>query len=771
MQSAGLRWMLTGVLVCWGTMALGADVPVASPTETSADGLSAEIELQPPLPATREGGTPYDPNQPLTPYVIRAQRDQPGGLIESAPEYAPVRGVLYSYVPGQWTSVVVNLVAALTAPANRDEIAYVVVSSTAVQSAASSAFAAAGANLSKVQFILAPLDALWIRDYGPHFIWRDGALGISDSHYYPNRSRDNFIPTLVGDDYFLMPTDDLPLYFSGGNFMPGPNRTGFVTALINLDNPASEGFNADLIAELYQTYLGIDELHVMPQLPFSVDGTGHIDMWFYIVDPQNVIIAQFKPGSNATAVTITENAVPYMQNLGYTVHRVPAWHNTRAHYSYTNAFRVNDRIFIPTYGAGSSAYLADDAAALAVWQQAAGPGVEIVPINCWDIIPASGAIHCIVKQVPRYTGATPAVQVIYPRGGELLVAGETITIEWVATDTNNAPLAEIDLEYSADGGRSYEWIASPVDTGKFIWTVPDEPSADARIRVTAQSAGGAVGMATSAMPFEIVNAPQTRYDFAGTPTAIAAFGYQTSNWIPIQIQRRPVNTSVGLAIANGIAQSGDNVWYTSLSPSTGWESTHVFDFQINENPAELLKIDVTWRGYADACTQVELYVWDNVANTWGDGQGLLGQNRFFDNWAGNRDGLLTGTIRTDFERYVDANGVMTLLVYAERGSFSGTVVRTRHDYLSAVVTTQPPLPTYCPGDMNCDTLVTFADISLFIAAIKTADPADWPFDPVGGVCAYENGDFTGDGLVTFADLSGFIAAIKTNPEPCETMIP
>ena len=53
--------------------------------------------------------------------------------------------------------------------------------------------------------------------------------------------------------------------------------------------------------ELYQTYQGIDTLHILPRLPGSVDGTGHIDMWFYLVDEDTVIISEFIPGSNATA--------------------------------------------------------------------------------------------------------------------------------------------------------------------------------------------------------------------------------------------------------------------------------------------------------------------------------------------------------------------------------------------------------------------------------------------------------------------------------------
>ena len=64
---------------------------------------------------------------------------------------------------------------------------------------------------------------------------------------------------------------------------------------------------------------------------------------------------------------------------------------------------MNDRILIPSYGEGNPDYLDEDAEALAAWQAAAGPDVEIIPINSYSIIPQAGALHCIVKQVPRYT--------------------------------------------------------------------------------------------------------------------------------------------------------------------------------------------------------------------------------------------------------------------------------------------------------------------------------------------------------------------------------
>jgi hypothetical protein len=197
-----------------------------------------------PLPRYREGGTPYDEKQSLRPFSVRLPPPSPSApapttLVESPTEYSPTRGVMFRYSSTAFASVVRDCVVALTADPAYDDIAYVVVSSATQQSSAVSTFSAAGADMSKVQFIVQPNESVWLRDYGPHFVWQDGALALVDSHYYPTRPNDNFIPTLAGDDFFRVPTYDMGLYYSGGNFQPGPNRTGFCTALVNTDNPTS----------------------------------------------------------------------------------------------------------------------------------------------------------------------------------------------------------------------------------------------------------------------------------------------------------------------------------------------------------------------------------------------------------------------------------------------------------------------------------------------------------------------------------------------------
>ncbi len=653
-----------------------------------------------PLPRWREGGTPADDHTlPRVPIAVAATpRIAPtSGWIQSPPEYEPVEGVLFRYNTGAWTSVVTDCVAALTGDPLHDEIAYVVVASVAQMNSATTAFQTAGADLSKVQFIVKSTDSIWIRDYGPHFVWQSGTRVIADSHYYPTRPVDNFIPTRVATETFVEPSYPMGLYYSGGNFQPGPDRSGFVTSLIHQDNA---DLSVQQIADLYQAYQGIDTLHIFPRLPGSVDGTGHIDMWMYLLDEDTVIISEFKPGSNATAIQITNDAVPYMQDLGFTVHRTPAWNVGSTHYTYANAFRVNDRIFVPIYGPGNASYLDEDQAALDTWADAAGPGVTIVPIDCFSIIPAAGAIHCIVMQVPRITSPLPSVHVISPAGGEVLAWGETHDVAWSSSDDGS--VSSVDLHYSTDGGASFpHTIATGLaDSGHYAWTVPSGlNTTEARVRAVVHDDSSNTADAASAADFDLASAVRTVHDFqSGAGVDKWAFGSQTSSWLQVGGNRYPVANPLGagaiadIAFSDATGADSDPLRYVSPVPSGGSESTHVFEFQLDEPLWKLLDIELVWEGYGDDCLQMEMYVWDNVAQDWCDARGNFDANAYAANWAGNVDCRLTAHITQDFARYVDSEGLLTLLLYAERSSQESFC-----DYVAVTTESLPPQRRVSPG--------------------------------------------------------------------------
>jgi agmatine/peptidylarginine deiminase len=681
------------LLVALGLLALVA-VPVQSQTApSSGQMISAQgDDWDGPLPRWREGGSPPDdPNQSLHPYAVDLTAapgwaDAPtSGYMASPPEYAPCDGVIFRW-GGGWTSVVNQCVMELTADPAFDETAWVVVTSAAQQTSAEAAFLSVGADLSKVEFVIEPSDSIWLRDYGPHFVWQSGAMAIADSHYYPTRPKDNFLPTLLADDAFKVPPYAMPLYYSGGNFQPGPDRSGFVTSLVNQDNPSLASGD---IEALYQGFQGIDTLHIMPKLPGSVDGTGHIDMWLYLVDEDTVIISEFKPGSNATAITITENAVLYMEALGFEVFRVPAWNAGSTHYTYTNAYRVNDRIFVPIYGPGDPNYADEDADAVLAWRQAAGGAVEIVTINCYSIIPAAGAIHCIVMQVPRYTAPDPAAHVVSMDGGEIVCAGTLQDLRWTACD--DEAVTAIDVKLSVDGGNNYDYpvVQGAPNNGRLTWLVPDVFTQVAKLKVTAYDDDAHSTPAVSETALEIIQAPLSVYDFStGAGSDRWAWGSSSNSWAALAGQRYPASVGTELttaqyaklAASDATGGDSDTNRYVSPSPSGNVESTHVFDFVLAEDVSLMRDVAITWEGYGDQCLQMELYVWDLVAGDWGDGNGNVGENLQAANWAGNRDEPLTAHLQGDLTRYVDGAGHLTFMLYAERGG-----QETFHDYVSVSV--------------------------------------------------------------------------------------
>jgi hypothetical protein len=180
------------------------------------------------------------------------------------------------------------------------------------------------------------------------------------------------------------------------------------------------------------------------------------------------------------------------------------------------------------------------------------------------------------------------------------------------------------------------------------------------------------------------------YDFSsGADANKWAWGHRTSSWASLDGIRRPAEASTALPaidpagytrLATSNATGGDTDTNRYRSPVPSGNTTHVFEFLIDEDPAVIADIELVWEGYGDDCVQMEMYVWDHVAGQWCDGRGLCGQNRYADNQARNEDAVLRGRIRSDFERYVDGSGMLTLLVYGER-----TSQESMHDYVSVIV--------------------------------------------------------------------------------------
>ncbi len=78
----------------------------------------------------------------------------------------------------------------------------------------------------------------------------------------------------------------------------------------------------------------------------------------------------------------------------------------------------------------------------------------------------------------------PQIDLERPEGGEYWEVGDDEDILW-ETDEGAGEITEIDLEYSVDGGDSWQFIEEGYeDTGEYAWTVPDQTTEEALIRAT-----------------------------------------------------------------------------------------------------------------------------------------------------------------------------------------------------------------------------------------------------------------------------------------------
>ena len=98
----------------------------------------------------------------------------------------------------------------------------------------------------------------------------------------------------------------------------------------------------------------------------------------------------------------------------------------------------------------------------------------------------------------------PTAAVVHPNGGETLIEGTTVDLQWTATD--NVAVVALELAYSPDGGTTWLSIATDVpNTGSHSWPVPVGLTQNALFRIRAYDPHGRVAVDTSDAPWWIWN--------------------------------------------------------------------------------------------------------------------------------------------------------------------------------------------------------------------------------------------------------------------------
>lgn len=336
-----------------------------------------------------------------TPAPVLMRGAPPPGPVRAVAEYEPNDGILMRWTAsGSLIPLQSEMITKVTTLDSRAKV-YLVVASAAQQASVSTTLGNAGADLARVEFIIAPSDSIWMRDYGPRYVLdAAGELAIIDHSYNRPRPNDDQIPAVLAQAW-NQPRYDIGLRHGGGNYHLFDDRSAFLTNLIFDPVEGNPGLTLVDIQNRYLDYQG-NLAEVTAALPQALDATRHIDMWMLPASARSVIISEYSPSLlGGVPAQVTNDMATTLAGRGHTVFRTPGFQCGGAHCTYANAVILNDLVLTCRFtpAGNPTQYAAQNAQALTVFQQAF-PGRTIDTVDCTNIIALAGAIHCIVMHVP-----------------------------------------------------------------------------------------------------------------------------------------------------------------------------------------------------------------------------------------------------------------------------------------------------------------------------------------------------------------------------------
>ncbi len=303
----------------------------------------------------------------------------------TAPPLGPVRGFAeFNRLQGALIRYPLGIPLSLVAAMSEHSTVYTIVSGTWQQNQAISAYNSAGVNLDNCEFIIAPSNSIWTRDYGPWFIAdANNEIAVLDFPYNRPRPDDDAIPQALAN-HLGIERYGMNVVHTGGNYMTDGMGNSASTDLVWSEN----GNNQTFVLQQMDDFAGVSNYHV------TIDAQGdyikHIDTWAKFLDVDKILIAEvpswhhrywaYEQVADYFAEQISAYGTPYQVYRVYTPQGQP----------YTNALILNERVYVPITNSSW------DSAALAVYEEAM-PGYEVLGFSgSWQ---STDALHCRVKDI------------------------------------------------------------------------------------------------------------------------------------------------------------------------------------------------------------------------------------------------------------------------------------------------------------------------------------------------------------------------------------
>ena len=143
----------------------------------------------------------------------RTITDPPDSIIYVPAEFDSIAGILFAWEA--YTTLLTQLIKEVA----EDDTAWVVVDNTSEQNSVYNTLNNANVNMNHVVFEVVPTNSIWIRDYGPWWIYESGnRRAIIDLIYNRPRPEDDAFPELFAES-FGVNYYGLGLVEAGGNML------------------------------------------------------------------------------------------------------------------------------------------------------------------------------------------------------------------------------------------------------------------------------------------------------------------------------------------------------------------------------------------------------------------------------------------------------------------------------------------------------------------------------------------------------------------------
>jgi agmatine/peptidylarginine deiminase len=327
----------------------------------------------------------------MTPEELLRKGEIGKNFVETDPPVAPVRNVAeFDQIQGALIAYPFGIPLLAIKEMTLDLKVTTIVESLSEKNLVIQQYLANGIDTGHCNFLIAPTDSYWTRDYGPWFVSdSSNQIGIVDFPYNRPRPYDDEIPKKIAA-MLGIPWYGMNLTTTGGNYMTDGLGIGASTTLVWDENPS---LSHQQIAQKVNEYLGIETYYLRTDLN-PQEYIKHIDCWGKFLAPDKILLKKVNP-SHPNYTLIENEAIFWAGQIcsyGYPfkVFRV----RTPNDQPYTNSVIVNNKVLVPFMGSNW------DDSAKAVYE-AAMPGYIVKGFidnfsPAWE---STDALHCRVMGI------------------------------------------------------------------------------------------------------------------------------------------------------------------------------------------------------------------------------------------------------------------------------------------------------------------------------------------------------------------------------------